>query len=103
MKLNNDIIIKKYSDKYAAKVADMWNKSSGGWNGEEFNETEEKIISKHKSMTYLDVYLALYENDVVGYCMISEDNLEENVLYIDLLNVRTDMHGKRVGKPLLLK
>ena len=54
-------------------------------------------------MTYVDVYLALYDNDVVGYCMISEDNVEENVLYIDLLNVRTDMNGIRVGKTLLVK
>lgn len=40
---------------------------------------------------------------VVGYCGLSEYREDEGALYIPLLNVRVDYHGKKIGKLLLLK
>ncbi|MCH1627112.1 GNAT family N-acetyltransferase [Fredinandcohnia sp. SECRCQ15] len=40
---------------------------------------------------------------VVGYCGLCEYREDEGALYIPLLNVRTDYHGQKIGKLLVLK
>ena len=97
-----NIKIIEYEKKYAAKVAEMWNKSSEGWQGEQLIETEQSILSSEESSAYLKLYLALYQNEIIGYCKLSEYEEDKDTWYIDLLNVRPDFHGKKIGKKLLL-
>jgi len=100
---NENIKFVEYDHSFASAVADMWAKSSDGWNGFDFNATEESVRREIENSTYLNVYLALAGDDVVGYCAVSEYHEDEGALYIDLLNVRTDYHGCKIGKALVLK
>ncbi len=100
--MKENIQITEYKSKYAAKVAEMWNKSSDGWQGDQINETEQSVMNSEADSVYIKLYLALYENNVVGYCKMSEYEEDKDTWYIDLLNVRPDFHGKKIGKKLLL-
>ncbi|XMB67913.1 GNAT family N-acetyltransferase [Mycoplasmatota bacterium zrk1] len=98
-----EIRIVEYNDTYAAKVADMWNKSASSWGNDDTIKTEEEIIASAASSGDLKAYLAIVEDEVVGYCSFSEYRFDEGASYLPLLNVRPDFHGKQVGKKLILK
>jgi len=93
----------EYNPKYAKAIADMWNCSDSGWNGRKFSSTEESIIQKEAVSSYLNLYLALDGNKVIGYCKLSKYFAEEATLYIDLLSVDPAYHGQKVGKLLVIK
>lgn len=95
-----DIQIVEYEDRFAAEVAKMWNKSKEAWGGSV--KTEEQIIDQHRSTDNLHTFLAVHNDEVVGYCGLSVYKEDVGSLYIPLLNVRPDFHGKKVGKLLLL-
>ncbi len=97
------IKIVEYDPSYAAAVAEMWNKSRDGWGGSNTVQTEEQVLKQEANSTNLNLYLALDGNQVVGYCGLSEYREDEGALYIPLLNVRDDYHGKKIGKKLVLK
>ncbi|WP_047982667.1 GNAT family N-acetyltransferase [Ornithinibacillus contaminans] len=96
------IEIVKYDKSYAARVADMWNHSRDGWGGANTVDTEESIVNREANSTNIHTYLALEGEKVVGYCGFSEYRDDDGALYIPLLNVRDDYHGKKIGKKLLL-
>lgn len=98
-----NIKIVKYEHKYAAATAVMWQNSAKGWNGETFFTTEQAVIMDEENATHLNSWLALDEDLVVGYCNLSEYKTDTGALYIGLLNVRDDHHGKKFGKALVLK
>lgn len=95
--------IVEYRPGYAKSVAEMWNKSSDSWGGSNIVKTEESVLREHESSSNLHVFLALDGDDVVGYCSFSHYKEDEGALYIPLLNVRTDYHGRKIGKALVLK
>ncbi|WP_042142820.1 GNAT family N-acetyltransferase [Paucisalibacillus sp. EB02] len=97
-----EISIVKYDESYAARVADMWNHSRDGWGGANTVDTEESILHRERNSTNIHTFLALEGEKVVGYCGFSEYRDDEGALYIPLLNVRDDYHGKKIGKKLLL-
>ncbi|MCD4651141.1 MAG: GNAT family N-acetyltransferase [Candidatus Cloacimonetes bacterium] len=99
----DNITIVSYNHSYAAGLAKMWNLSSEGWGGYNKELTEEQIIREQDRSCALEVWLALAGEDVVGFCDISVFREDEGALYIDLLNVRPDYYGKKVGKKLVLK
>lgn len=92
-----------FENKYAESVAEMWNKSRDSWGGDDALKTKESVISNEANSPHLELILGKYDNDIIGYCKLSIDRLDEGALYIDLLNVRTDFHGKSFGKQLLLE
>lgn len=97
------IRIVEYSHALAEKVADMWNKSAEGWNGMNTSRTADVVIREHSNAHHLNVYLALNPGgEVVGYCSLDKYTQDEGALYINLLNVRPDYHGRKVGKMLVL-
>jgi len=102
-KLNQikDIKVVEYSEKYASSIADMWNKSSSNWGGSDTFYTGEEIVDEHKNNDHINTYLAIDNNQVIGYCSFNEYKEDEGALYIPLLNVRPDYHGKKVGKKLV--
>jgi len=95
--------IVEYNDTYAAKVADMWNRSASNWGNDTSISTEESVIAKEANAGNIKLYLAIDNDEVVGYCSFSEYEYDEGASYLPLLNVRPDYHGKKVGKKLILK
>lgn len=101
--MTRQIRIVEYAPEYAGSIAEMWNQSGGSWGGNSHVRTEENIRQEHENSTNMHVFLALNEHDgVVGYCSFSHYRNDEGALYIPLLNVRPDYHGKKVGKALVL-
>ncbi|MBE4907671.1 GNAT family N-acetyltransferase [Bacillus luteolus] len=97
------IEIVEYHEGLAAGVAEMWNLSRDGWGGDSHVTTEEKVRTQEANSSNLNLYLAMDGDKVVGYCGLCEYREDEGALYIPLLNVRSDYHGKKIGKQLVLK
>ncbi|WP_202710205.1 GNAT family N-acetyltransferase [Sporosalibacterium faouarense] len=98
-----DIKIIEYDHSYAEEVAHMWAMSGEHWGGSNTIPTKESIIEEHESSDNLNTYIALCGDEIVGYCSFSEYKQDQGAMYIPLLNVRPDYHGKKIGKKLVLK
>ncbi|OCA85803.1 hypothetical protein A8F94_13095 [Bacillus sp. FJAT-27225] len=97
------IKIVEYHEGLAAGVAEMWNLSREGWGGDAQVTTAEKVRTQEENSGNLNLFLAMDGDQVVGYCGLCEYREDEGALYIPLLNVRTDYHGKKIGKLLVLR
>ncbi|WP_053365881.1 GNAT family N-acetyltransferase [Bacillus sp. FJAT-27245] len=97
------IKIVEYHEGLAAGVAEMWNLSREGWGGDAQVTTAEKVRVQEANSGNLNLFLAMDGDKVVGYCGLCEYREDEGALYIPLLNVRTDYHGKKIGKLLVLR
>jgi ribosomal protein S18 acetylase RimI-like enzyme len=97
------IRIVSYTPDRAASLADMWNRSHENWGGSGVVHTSESIRAEHENSINLDEFLAIDEMDeVIGFCSFSRYFKDEGALYIPLLNVRPDWHGRKTGKALVL-
>ena len=95
--------IVEFEAKFAASVADMWNASSEGWNGDLWDMTEQKVLDEELNSDSLVLYLLIDDNEkVIGYCKLEEYN-DKKAVYIPLLNVIPEFWGRKYGKALLLK
>ena len=101
--MTNTIVIEEYHEGLAKGIAKMWNLSRDSWGGDTRVYTEEQVLTKEANAGNIILYLALEGEEVVGYCSLSEYKEDTGSLYIPLLNVRPDYHGKKIGKMLLLK
>ncbi|GKU80581.1 GNAT family N-acetyltransferase [Paenibacillus sp. L3-i20] len=97
----NEISIVPYHPDLAPQVADMWNSSRDSWGGGNSISTAEQIRQDESSSDSLALYLAIDGEKVVGYCSLAEYREDTGALYVPLLNVRPDYHGKKVGRLLL--
>lgn len=97
------IVIAEYHEGFAAGIAKMWNLSRDSWGGDTSVMTEEQVKTKEANNGNITLYLALDGEEVVGYCGLSEYKEDTGSLYIPLLNVRPDYHGRKIGKMLVLK
>ncbi|MCL2426743.1 MAG: GNAT family N-acetyltransferase [Oscillospiraceae bacterium] len=97
------IQIVEYDDSLAQAIADMWNKSGDGWGGSFGNGvfTAEQVISDARG-AYFNIYIAMNDGEAVGFCSLNRYYKDENTAYVQLLNVRPDYHGKKIGKELVL-
>ncbi|MDG5789931.1 GNAT family N-acetyltransferase [Evansella sp. AB-P1] len=102
LNVSTEIEIVEYKPAYAKTVADMWNKSREGWGGHADIRTEDHVLIQEANSTNLHTYIALAGEEAVGYCGLSVYRDDEGALYIPLLNVRSDYHGKKIGKMLVL-
>ncbi|MBP3038970.1 GNAT family N-acetyltransferase [Bacillaceae bacterium Marseille-Q3522] len=98
-----NIKITEYHHDLAKEVAKMWNLSNDSWGGDGRIKTEEQVKQQEDNSGNIALYLALDGNEVVGYCGFSEYKEDTGSLYIPLLNVRPDYHGKKIGKLLVQK
>jgi ribosomal protein S18 acetylase RimI-like enzyme len=101
--VKNAIEIVQYHEGWAKEVAKMWNLSRDGWGGDTRVMTEDQVKKKEANSDNIELYLAVDGNEVVGYCSLSEYKEDTGSLYIPLLNVRSDYHGKKIGKMLVLR
>lgn len=99
----NEIKIVTYHEGWARGIAKMWNLSRDSWGGDTRVRTEEQIKTKEANSGNLELFLAVDGEEVVGYCSLSQYKEDTGSLYIPLLNVRPDYHGKKIGKLLVLK
>ncbi|MBH5318958.1 GNAT family N-acetyltransferase [Paenibacillus sp. GSMTC-2017] len=97
----NPITIVPYHPDLAGQVADMWNNSRDSWGDSNSISTAEQVKQEESSSDSLALYLAMDGEKVVGYCSLGEYREDTGALYIPLLNVRPDYHGKKVGRMLL--
>jgi len=97
------ITIVEYHPSYAKAIAEMWNNSSEGWNGRVFNSTEEKVLQQESGTKYLNLYLAVENEKVIGYAKLTRYVEEKGVAYIEMLSVLPSYHGKGIGKELVQK
>lgn len=98
---DTDFTIIEYDPKYAKSIAEMWNNSGEGWNGDNTQHTEANVRDKESVSSHLNLYLALIGDKVVGYCKLSKYYFDENTLYIDLLNVEPRYFNRKIGKALV--
>ncbi|MFE8702139.1 GNAT family N-acetyltransferase [Cytobacillus sp. FJAT-54145] len=99
----SNIQITEYNEKLAKGIAKMWNMSRDSWGGDTRMTTEEQTKEKEANSGNLALFLALDGEEVVGYCSLAQYKEDIGSLYIPLLNVRPDYHGKKIGKMLTLK
>lgn len=95
------IRITEYSPLYASGVADMWNASGEGWNGRIFNSSAARVMADVASSSYLNLYLAVEGEVVLGYAKLTDYAEEAGVAYIELLNVVPSHHGRGIGRDLV--
>ncbi len=103
--MNSKIVYRDYCDSDADAIAQMWKESRSGWPPGFLGAsdiTASSVAQEEKSSGKLFTVLAFLEERVVGYCRTSPYGGETDASYVDLLNATPDMHGKGVGKALLL-
>lgn len=93
----------EYTPQYAQAVADMWNRSQESWGGGSRIRSADGVKRELQNAGNLMVFLAVDGEEVVGYCSFSQYQHDEGALYVPLLNVRPDYHGRKVGRDLILK
>lgn len=98
----NNVELIQYAEIYAKAIAEMWNNSKEGWNGEDWSSTEQSVKDSENNSAYIQLTLAKIKDLIAGYCKLTIDHFEKDTLYIDLLNVRDDFHGMKIGKKLVL-
>ncbi len=92
-----------YDHPLSATLADMWNRSQVSWGGTGILETAEHVRDEHDASSNLEEFIALDKaGEAIGFCSFSKYFKDQGALYIPLLNVRPDWHGRKVGKALVL-
>ena len=102
---SDGIVLEDYEDRHAAAVARMWEESRGGWPPGFLSATEmtaESVEREERLSGKLFTVLALDGDRVVGYNRVTPYGGETDASYVALLNVVSDLHGKKIGKRLLL-
>ncbi|MCL2462904.1 MAG: GNAT family N-acetyltransferase, partial [Defluviitaleaceae bacterium] len=94
--------IVEYDDTLAQLVADMWNKSREGWGGGSDIRTADQVVGEHAGGSFFNVFLALKDGEIIGYCSYDRYYKDGDTAYVHCLNVRPDFHGHKVGKALVL-
>ena len=61
------IDIVEYADKYAAKLADMLNRSGDNWGGDNTVFTETGVIQEENNSINKNYYLAMVDDEIVGF------------------------------------
>jgi len=55
--MNENITIVEYNEKYAGGIADMWNASAEGWEGDQWNQTASLVKSSEVSSAHKNFIL----------------------------------------------
>ena len=72
--------IVEYNNKLAGQVAEMWNKSGSNWGNDNSVKTAEDVILEESKSGNLKLYLAIDNDEVIGYCSLSTTILSRLIL-----------------------
>jgi len=100
--LENGIKIVEYEESLAETLADMWNKSDEDWGGSGDVKTAAQVHSRNTGSALINQLVALDGDTAVGYCSLGRYWADSEALYIELLGVRPDYQGKKLGKAMTL-
>lgn len=103
--MDHSILLRDYSDSDADAVARMWEESRDGWPPGFFGAsavTAESVRQEERSSGGLFTALAWHGDRAVGFCRTTPYGGEQDASYVALLSVVPDLHGKKIGKKLLL-
>jgi len=103
--MDHSILLRDYSDSDADAVARMWEESRDGWPPGFFGAsatTAESVRQEERTSGGLFTALAWLGDRAVGFCKTTPYGGEQDATYVALLSVVPDLHGKKVGKKLLL-
>jgi len=100
---SEQIQIVEYDPGYAQAIADMWNESHESWGGSNRVRTAESVARDIENESNLKLFLAVIGSKVVGYCSFSHYKNDEGALYVPLLNVSPQYHGRKIGRLLILR
>ena len=92
-----------YEEKYNGQIAKCMVESADDWGGYTTMKTAEDVAARIKTMDYEEIFLAILEERLIGFCTLEKFWADRDVLYIGLINVTPEFHGKKIGKKLLLK
>jgi len=99
-----DFLIQRYDDTYASALARMWNESDSAWPGGFTGGvpfTAARIRDWMRNSNALAVYLAIKDDQVIGYCEVAPHYQDPDAAYVDLLNVHPAWQGRGIGRALL--
>ena len=105
--LESGIKIVEFDPSHAPSLAEFWNicgqNDDDDWGGDSGISTAGQVLAEHQAASHFNVFIALDEDDVVGYCSFGRYYADANTLYIPLLGVRPDYRSKKLGKALVLR
>lgn len=93
-----------YDHSYAAGVAQMWNESDAAWPWSftgGIPMTAEFVRDWMDDTDYISLQVAVEQEQVLGFCLVTVYPNERDCCYVQLLNVSPASHGKGVGRDLL--
>lgn len=96
-----NVIYTEYEPRHAQAIADMWNRSGEGWQGRFWNSSASKVLQEQQNSPYLNLYLAMDGDAVLGYARLCNYSHEPGVAYIEMLNVVPPCHGQGIGRDLV--
>ena len=98
-----ELRIVEYDQSLSATLAKMWNDSKDDWGGGDDTKTPGQVHGRIAGSSIMHHYVAMDGDEAVGYCSLGRYFADADALYIELLGVRPDYQGKKVGKALVLK
>jgi ribosomal protein S18 acetylase RimI-like enzyme len=101
--IDMDIKITAYEPWMAGTLAKMWDASKNDWGGGNDTKTPGQVATRIEGSSIMNHYVALAGEEAVGYASLGRYFGDADALYIELLGVRPDYQGKKVGKALVLE
>jgi len=98
----NNIKIVEYSDEIAEAVAKFQTISGEDWGGSQAVKTTEQVIAEHAVSSNLHTFIAMSEDEAVGYCTLTTFYKDIDTLYIGFLDVIPAYQSRKIGKELVL-
>ena len=95
-----------YSDRYAAGLADLYNRSDSAWPGglvHGLPKTVEHVRQQRDRFQSLGEYAALEDGKVVGFVRVFEWWSSRDAAYVSWLNVDPGYQGRGIGRALVMR